>query len=158
MSQSIEQEILEKYGLQYTEIVGEISSLKAENNLLSSKLDKQRKSCNNLRSLIDACKVYASTKRYKDHLAKAKNPKLYAAEHADQLSAYDTALMTLELNKVPADLVNSDYIGELQKFLQTYEAKAAKIEQRITENDQMLKEIVKVQHELNAYHNISDEI
>lgn len=158
LSQSIEQEILEKYGLQYTEIAGKISSLKAENNLLSSKLDKQRKSCNNLRNLIDACKVYSSTKRYKEHLAKAKNPKLYATEHADQLSAYDTALTTLELNKVPVDLVSSDYIGELQKFLQTYEAEAAKIEQQITENDQMLKEFVKVQHELNAYHNISDEI
>ena len=158
LSQSIEQKILEKYGLQYTEIAGKISSLKAENNLLSSKLDKQRKSCNNLRSLIDACKVYTSTKRYKEHFAKAKNPKLYATEHTDQLSAYDTALTTLELNKVPADLVNFDYIGELQKFLQTYQAEATKIEQQIVENDQMLKEFVKVQHELNAYHNISDEI
>ena len=94
----------------------------------------------------------------KEHLDKAKNPKLYATDHADQLSAYDTALTTLELNKVPADLVSSDYIGELQKFLQTYEAEAAEIEQRIAENDQMIKEFVKVQRELNAYHNISDEI
>ena len=119
---------------------------------------KQKKSCNNLRSLIDACKVYSSMKRYKEHLAKAKNPKLYAAEHADQLSAYDTSLTTLELNKVPTDLVSSDYIGELQKFLQSYEAEAAKIGQQIAENDQMMKEFVKVQRELNAYHNISDEI
>ena len=158
LSQSIEQEILEKYGLQYTEIEGKISSLKAENNLLSSKLAKQEKSCNNLRSLIDACKVYASTKRYKEHLAKAKNSERYAAEHADQLSAYNSAITTLELNKVPTELVGSDYIGELQNFLQNYKAEAAKIEQRITENSQILHDLVKVQHELNSYHNINDEI
>lgn len=60
-------------------------------------------------------------KRYKEHLAKAKNPKQYATEHTDQLSAYDAALTTLKLNKVPTELV-------------------------------------KVQRELNSYHNISDEI
>lgn len=158
LSQSIEQEILEKYELQYTEIVGKISSLKAENNLLTSKLDKQRKSCNNLRSLIDACKVYTSTKRYKDHLARTKNPETYAAEHADQLSAYDTALTTLELNKVPAELVGSDYITELQNFLKTYEAEASDMEQRIKQNNQISQELTKVQHELNIYHNINDEI
>ena len=158
LSQSIEQEILQKYGIQYTEIAGRISSLKAESNLLSSKLDKQRKSCNNLRSLIDACKVYTSAKRYKDHLARAKNPERYAAEHADQLSAYDEELTTLELNKVPANLVGPDYIAELQNFLKTYEAEAARLEQQIEQNHQMSQELVKAQRELNAYHNINDEI
>ncbi len=151
LSQSVEQKILDKYGLQYTEIAGKISSLKAENNLLSSKLAEQNKSCNNLRSLIDSCRIYTETKRFKEHLAKAKKPHQYAQEHADQLSAFASASSALELNRVPKQLVNSDYINELQKFLQTYENEAVKIEKQKTQNNKMLQELTKVQREINAY-------
>ena len=88
----------------------------------------------------------------------AENPNQQATQKSEPLSTYNACLTTLELNKVPADLVCSDYIGELQEFLQIYEAEAIKIDQYISENDQMLKEFVKVQYELNAWHNISDEI
>ena len=158
LSQFIEQEILETYGLQYTEIAGRISSLKAEDNLLSAKLDKQRKSCNHLRNLIDACKVYSSMKRYKEHLARAKSPEQYAVSHADQLAAYHDAITTLELNKVPLDLAGPAYITELQKFLESYEAEAAKIEHRISQNRMEEKELSKAQRQLDAYHRMNDEI
>ena len=101
---------------------------------------------------MDACKVYSSTKRYKEHLAKTKSPEQYAISHAEQLSAYSDALTTLELNKVPLELAGPAYITELQKFLESYEAEAAKIEHQILENRLEEKELSNAQRQLDAYH------
>lgn len=62
--EQISLEVKEKYGIAYSDIKGHISSLRADNNRLSTQITKSKKDLEELRSFVENCVAY---KRYKIH-------------------------------------------------------------------------------------------
>lgn len=157
LTQSIEQELLEKYGIRYAEISGKINSLKADSNLLSEKMRKTEESCNNLRDVITACQVYLDCKRIKEYIPKSKHPKQYQDDHQEQLSALSSATSLLELNQVPLDMISDSFVQSLQQSLNAYETEQEKLRQDIQENDRIIQELNKAKRELSSYYNKKEQ-
>ena len=69
--QQISDEVKTKYGISYTYIKGQISSLQADNNRLSGEILKSKKEAEELREFIENCVTYKRYKIYSIHESKA---------------------------------------------------------------------------------------
>ncbi|MBQ9608677.1 MAG: relaxase/mobilization nuclease domain-containing protein [Lachnospiraceae bacterium] len=155
LSQTIEQELLQKYNIRYTDIESTLSSLRADKNMLKSKLEKQQIACDSQRSVLDNCRILIDMKHYVDYVPRAKNPDAYAADHAEEIAAYHNAVSALEILKIDPALVAEAgelFIEEYQKQLKETIETQEQLEQQLKDIEKKEYELTKAKKELDTYH------
>ena len=155
-------ELRDKYGIDYTQVKGRINQLSADNNRYLPEIQKQKKSIESLRTLIEYCQVYLDTYPVNNRFNKSKNQEQYYQNHEDELVAYSDAVEFLkragiELNKLEHN--RSKYIEVLQKHLDSTIESTEAMEEQIKQNEKEIAALKKYQKELDIYfHRSGDEL
>lgn len=149
--QKIMDEVHEKYGIAYTDIKGHISSLRADNNRLSSEISKSKKDAEELRQFIESCVAYKRYKIYAINEGKAENPEKYYEDHDTQLDAFHDAVFALEQRNIDVDSISTESIKILQQRLKDTEDEIQKQEELKRQNERDLKELSDYQKEIDTY-------
>lgn len=155
LSQKIEQELLQKYNIRYTDIESTLSSIRADKNMLKAKLEKQQKACDTQRSILDNCRILLDMKHYVDYAPKAKKTESYSKEHADEIAAFHNAVSTLEIFKIDTALVaeaGNLFIEEYQKQLNETIATQEDLEKQLKDIEKKEHELMNAKKELDTYH------
>ena len=159
-AEKIKSVLRDKHGINYTRINGRINELIADNNRYLTDIQKQKKSTESLRILIENCKVYLQTYPVNNRFNKSKNQEQYYQNHEDELVAFSDAVNFLnragiDLNKLENN--PSKYIETLQKHLNTAIESTEAIEEQLKQNEKEIAALKKYQKELNIYFNHKNE-
>lgn len=149
--QQIEKELMDNYGIRYTDISGHIKSLKATNNYLASSISKNRDEISELRHFIDDCVLYKKLKIYSINEAKAPDKEMYYQEHDTQLNAFHDAEFALKNRNIDLSQINSSSIKILQKRLLQAEQEIRELEDQQRQNEREINELQNYQKEINTY-------
>lgn len=149
--QQIEKELMDNYGIRYTDISGHIKSLKATNNYLASSISKNRDEISELRHFIDDCVLYKKLKFYSINEAKAPDKEMYYQEHDTQLNAFHDAEFALKNRNIDLSQINSSSIKILQKRLLQAEQEIRELEDQQRQNEREINELQNYQKEINTY-------
>lgn len=161
-AEKIKAELRDKHGIDYTQIKGRINQLSADNNRYLPEIQKQKKSIESLRTLIEYCQVYLDTYPVNNRFNKSKNQEQYYQNHEDELVAYSDAVEFLkragiDLNKLEHN--RSKYIEVLQKHLDSTVESTEAMEEQIKQNEKEIAALKKYQKELDIYfHRSGDEL
>lgn len=153
--QQIIEEVHSKYGIAYTDIKGHISSLRADNNRLSSDIAKSKKEAEELRQFIENCVAYKRYKIYSINEEKAKDKEKYYEEHDTQLDAFHDAIFALDQRNIDVNTITAESIKILQQRLKDTEESIEKQEDIIRQNERDQKELSDYQKEIDTYFSIS---
>lgn len=151
IKQQIEKELMDNYGIRYTDISGHIKSLKATNNYLASSISKNRDEISELRHFIDDCVLYKKLKIYSINEAKAPDKEMYYQEHDTQLNAFHDAEFALKNRNIDLSQINSSSIKILQKRLLQAEQEIRELEDQQRQNEREINELQNYQKEINTY-------
>ena len=149
--QQISDEVKAKYGISYTDIKGQISSLRADNNRLSGEILKSKKEAEELREFIENCVTYKRYKIYSIHESKAMDKEKYYEEHDTELDAFHDAVFALERRNIDLDSITSEGIKTMQNRLKEVEEEIQKQEDLRRQNERDLKELSEYQKEIDLY-------
>lgn len=149
--QQISDEVKTKYGISYTYIKGQISSLRADNNRLSGEILKSKKEAEELREFIENCVTYKCYKIYSIHESKAMDKEKYYGEHDTELDAFHDAVFALERRNIDLDSITSEGIKTMQNRLKEVEEEIQKQEDLRRQNERDLKELSDYQKEIDLY-------
>lgn len=149
--QQISDEVKTKYGISYTYIKGQISSLRADNNRLSGEILKSKKEAEELREFIENCVTYKRYKIYSIHESKAMDKEKYYEEHDTELDAFHDAVFALERRNIDLDSITSEGIKTMQNRLKEVEEEIQKQEDLRRQNERDLKELSDYQKEIDLY-------
>ena len=157
--EQISLEVKEKYGIAYSDIKGHISSLRADNNRLSTQITKSKKDLEELRSFVENCVAY---KRYKIHSIneeKASDKEKYYEAHDSQLDAFHDAVFALERRNIDLDSITYEGIKIMQQKVTEAETEIKRQEDIKRQNERDLKELSDYQKEIDLYFGrMNDEI
>ena len=146
----------DEHAIDYTQIKGRINSLIADNNRYLPDIQKQKKSAESLRLLIENCQVYLRTYPVNNSLEKSRNQEQYYQNHEDELVAYSDTIRFL--NRAGIDLYklennSSKYIAILQKHLDSVTDSIKAIEEQVKQNENEIAALKKYHKELGIYFN-----
>lgn len=154
LAEKIKSEVIEKYGIDYTQIKGKIRSLEVENNYLERSL--QEEGTHNFAHLIECCKIYAKTFKIADEYESCSNKEQFYQEHVKELNAYfDAEDFITQTKIIPFDILRSNpdkYIDRLEKALSDKYEKIRQTKEQIKENKETINELKHYQNELDVYH------
>lgn len=159
-AEKIKAELRDKHGIDYTQIKERINQLNAVNNRYLPEIQKQKKSIESLRTLIEYCQVYLDTYPVNNRFNKSKNQEQYYQNHEDELVAYSDSIEFLkragiDLNKLEHN--RSKYIEVLQKHLNSTVESTEAMEEQIKQNEKEIVALKKYQKELDIYFNRKSE-
>lgn len=161
-AEKIKAELRDRYGIDYTQVKGRINQLSADNNRYLPEIQKQKKSIESLRTLIEYCQVYLDTYPVNNRFNKSKNQEQYYQNHEEELVAYSDAVVFLkragiDLSKLEHN--RSKYIEVLQKHLNSTVESTEAMEEQIKQNEKEIATLKKYQKELDIYfHRTGDEL
>ena len=155
--QQIESELKEKFGISYTDLIGQISSYRAEKNRLSGELLKKQKDIDSLREFIDSCVIYKRYKIYNINLEKSDNPEEYYQKNADKIDAYEDAFFHLQQRGIDVSSITTDAIKTLHNRLLEEEKELKNLESQQLQNEKDLQELQQYQKEINIYLGRNDD-
>ena len=155
-AEKIKAELRDKHGIDYTQIKGRINQLNADNNRYLPDIQKQKKSVESLRTLIEYCQVYLNTYPVNNRFNKSKNQEQYYQNHEDELLAFSDATDFLKRAGIDISKLEhnrSKYIEVLQKHLDSTVEATEAMEEQIKQNDKEVASLKKYQKELDIYFN-----
>lgn len=157
--EQISLEVKEKYGIAYSDIKGHISSLRADNNRLSTQITKSKKDLEELRSFVENCVAYKRYKIYSINEEKASDKEKYYEAHDSQLDAFHDAVFALERRNIDLDSITYEGIKIMQQKVTEAETEIKRQEDINRQNERDLKELSDYQKEIDLYFGrMNDEI
>ena len=157
LAEQIKSELREKYHIDYTNIKSKIKELSADNNNNLAIVAKYQKSMEQLRTLIENCRIYSDTFQFNKRYLKSSNQERYYQEHEQELNAFALAEDFISRTKINKNILHdkekaAEYISILQQRLESTEETANILMEQISENKKAIAELKKYQKELDVYH------
>lgn len=125
--QQIQKDLHDRYGIRYTEIYGQIKTLRANTNYLNTTIEKNQKEIAELRQFINDCVMYK------------------------KLNAFHDAKFALESRNVDLSAVTASNIKILQKRLEQAEQEQQNLREQQLQNELEAKELQSYQKEIDTY-------
>lgn len=151
--------MIKKHWIAYSDIKGHISSLRADNNRLSTQITKSKKDLEELRSFVENCVAYKRYKIYSINEEKASDKEKYYEAHDSQLDAFYDAVFALERRNIDLDSITYKGIKIMQQKVTEAETEIKRQEDIKRQNERDLKELSDYQKEIDLYFGrMNDEI
>ena len=164
LAEKIKEQLHQKYGISYTEIKATINRLTAENNIRKSTISESREPIENLREMIDYCKIYMETYRTNERYEASKDPERYYENHDAALNAFNVAEDYLSRKGYDTSILRDKekaekFISTLQKRLEAAEDTVETEKEEIKKNEKAIAELRSAKKNLDRYHKkIRDEL
>ena len=157
LAEKIKEKLHKKYGISYTEIKATINRLTAENNIRKSTISESKEPIENLREMIDYCKIYMETYRTNERYEASKDPERYYENHDAALNAFNAAEDYLSRKGYDTSILRDKdkaekFISTLQKRLEAAEDTVATEKEEIKKNEKAIAELRSAQKNLDRYH------
>lgn len=149
--QQIQKDLHDRYGIRYTEIYGQIKTLRANTNYLNTTIEKNQKEIAELRQFINDCVMYKKLKIYSTNEEKAEDKEAYYQKHTQELNAFHDAKFALESRNVDLSAVTASNIKILQKRLEQAEQEQQNLREQQLQNERETKELQGYQNEIDTY-------
>ena len=155
--QEINKNLLNDFGISYTDLSSAISSKKALKNGLSSDLSKQKDDLENLRRFVDACVIYKRYKIYETNMEKSGDKDAYYRKNDLKLDAFFDAKFLLQQRNVELDSITMQSLNSLKERLLLEEQQLEFMENELKNLDKDLKKMTDYQKEMDTYFKRSND-
>ena len=149
--QQIQKELHDRYGIRYTEITGQIKTLRANANYLNTTMEKNQKEIADLRQFINDCVMYKKLKIYSTNEEKAEDKEAYYQKHDQEINAFHDAKFALDSRNVDLSAITASNIKVLQKRLEHAEQEQQNLREQQLQNELEAKELQSYQKEIDTY-------
>lgn len=141
----------DRYGIRYTEITGQIKTLRANANYLNTTMEKNQKEIADLRQFINDCVMYKKLKIYSTNEEKAEDKEAYYQKHDQEINAFHDAKFALDSRNVDLSAITASNIKVLQKRLEHAEQEQQNLREQQLQNELEAKELQSYQKEIDTY-------